>query len=43
MFGTGTAILTSVYPAGERGWVLGVNVAAVYLGLSLGPPLGRSG
>ena len=40
MFGTGTAILTSVYPAGERGWVLGVNVAAVYLGLSLGPPLG---
>jgi EmrB/QacA subfamily drug resistance transporter len=40
MFGTGTAILTSVYPAGARGWVLGVNVAAVYLGLSLGPPLG---
>ena len=40
MFGTGTAILTSVYPAGERGWVLGVNVAAVYLGLSLGPPVG---
>ena len=40
MFGTGTAILTSVYPVGERGWVLGVNVAAVYLGLSLGPPLG---
>jgi EmrB/QacA subfamily drug resistance transporter len=40
MFGTGTAILTSVYPPGERGWVLGVNVAAVYLGLSLGPPLG---
>jgi hypothetical protein len=23
MFGTGTAILTSVYPAGERGWVWG--------------------
>ncbi len=40
MFGSGTAILTSVYPAGDRGWVLGVNVAAVYLGLSLGPPLG---
>jgi EmrB/QacA subfamily drug resistance transporter len=40
MFGTGTAILTSVYPAGQRGWVLGVNVAAVYLGLSLGPPVG---
>lgn len=40
MFGAGTAILTSIYPPGERGWALGVNVAAVYLGLSLGPPLG---
>ena len=38
--GTGVAILTSVFPAEERGRVLGINVAAVYLGLSLGPPLG---
>jgi len=40
IFGTGVAILTSVYPANERGRVLGINVAAVYLGLSLGPFLG---
>jgi EmrB/QacA subfamily drug resistance transporter len=38
--GTGVAILTSVFPAKERGRVLGINVAAVYLGLSLGPPIG---
>ncbi len=40
IFGTGMAILTSVYPAAERGRMLGINVAAVYLGLSLGPVLG---
>jgi len=40
IFGTGMAILTSVFPPGERGKVLGINVAAVYLGLSLGPFLG---
>jgi EmrB/QacA subfamily drug resistance transporter len=40
IFGTGMAILTSVYPAKKRGRVLGINVAAVYLGLSLGPVLG---
>lgn len=40
IFGTGVAILTSVFPVGERGKVLGINVAAVYLGLSLGPFLG---
>ena len=40
IFGTGVAILTSVYPAGERGKVLGINTASVYLGLSLGPVLG---
>jgi EmrB/QacA subfamily drug resistance transporter len=40
IFGTGMAILTSVFPAAERGRVLGINVAAVYLGLSLGPVLG---
>jgi len=37
---TGVAILTSVFPAGERGKALGISVAAVYLGLSLGPFLG---
>lgn len=40
IFGTGVAILTSVYPVGERGKALGINVAAVYAGLSLGPPIG---
>ncbi|MBE0425334.1 MAG: MFS transporter [Nitrospirae bacterium] len=40
VFGTGIAILTSVFPANERGKALGLNVASVYLGLSLGPFLG---
>jgi EmrB/QacA subfamily drug resistance transporter len=40
IFGTGVALLSSVFPPGRRGLALGVNVAAVYLGLSLGPPLG---
>lgn len=40
MFGTGTAILTSVFPPQMRGRALGVNIATVYLGLSLGPTLG---
>ncbi|MFH1323412.1 MAG: MFS transporter, partial [Methanobacteriota archaeon] len=40
IFGTGVAILTSVYPPGERGKALGINVAGVYLGLSLGPVVG---
>lgn len=37
IFGTGVAILTSVFPVGERGRALGISVAAVYLGLSCGP------
>jgi EmrB/QacA subfamily drug resistance transporter len=40
LFGTGVAILTSVFPLEQRGRVLGINVAGVYLGLSLGPFLG---
>jgi len=40
IFGTGVAILTSVFPAQERGQALGINVAAVYVGLSVGPFLG---
>ncbi len=38
--GTGIAILSSVFAEGERGRVLGINTAAVYLGLSLGPFVG---
>ena len=40
IFGTAIAILTSVYPANERGKVLGYNLAATYMGLSLGPVIG---
>jgi EmrB/QacA subfamily drug resistance transporter len=40
IFATGIAILTSVFPHRERGKVLGINVAAVYVGLSAGPFLG---
>jgi EmrB/QacA subfamily drug resistance transporter len=40
MFGTGTAMLTSVYPPELRGHALGINIATVYVGLSLGPTLG---
>ncbi len=40
IFGTGIAILTSAFPPSERGRVLGINTAATYLGLSLGPFLG---
>lgn len=40
IFGTAIAILTSAYPAKERGKVLGINVAITYIGLSLGPFLG---
>ncbi len=40
VFGTSVAILTAAFPPEQRGRVLGINVAAVYLGLSLGPFLG---
>lgn len=40
VFGTAMAILTSVFPPQERGKILGINVATVYTGLSLGPVLG---
>ncbi|MCX7918885.1 MAG: MFS transporter [bacterium] len=40
VFATAVAILTSVYPVQERGKVLGINVAVVYFGLSVGPFLG---
>jgi EmrB/QacA subfamily drug resistance transporter len=38
--GTAAALLITVFPANERGRVLGINVAATYIGLSLGPVLG---
>lgn len=40
VFGTSVAILTSVYPPRERGFALGITVAAVYVGLALGPFVG---
>ncbi|MBN2334604.1 MFS transporter [Candidatus Bathyarchaeota archaeon] len=40
IFGTGVAILVSVHEPQERGTVLGVNVACVYIALSVGPYLG---
>ena len=40
IFATAVAILTSIFPAPKRGQVIGINIAAVYLGLSLGPFVG---
>ena len=37
IFVTGLAIITAVYPPQHRGKAIGINVAAVYVGLSLGP------
>jgi EmrB/QacA subfamily drug resistance transporter len=37
---TSAAIVTSVFPPNERGRALGINVMAVYIGLTVGPPLG---
>ena len=40
IFATAVAIITSVFPPKERGKAIGVNTAAVYIGLTLGPFLG---
>ncbi len=40
IFSTVVAIVTSVFPVGERGKALGIITAMTYLGLSLGPVLG---
>jgi EmrB/QacA subfamily drug resistance transporter len=40
IYPVGAAILTSTFPSGELGKVLGINVVSVYLGYSLGPFLG---
>jgi EmrB/QacA subfamily drug resistance transporter len=37
---TSAAIITDTFPREERGKALGINAMAVYIGLSLGPPLG---
>jgi EmrB/QacA subfamily drug resistance transporter len=37
---TGMAILTSIFPPQKRGRVIGIYVAAVYIGLSVGPFVG---
>jgi EmrB/QacA subfamily drug resistance transporter len=40
IFGTSLAIITSVFQPGERGKAMGINITAVYLGLSTGPIVG---
>ena len=40
MIATAAAITTAAFPPNERGRALGINVMAVYIGLSVGPPLG---
>ncbi len=40
IFATSVAIVTQVYGPGERGRALGITIATVYAGLSLGPFLG---
>jgi EmrB/QacA subfamily drug resistance transporter len=40
IFATSVAILISAFPPDKRGNVLGINTAAVYLGLSVGPFIG---
>jgi len=40
IFGTGMAILSSVYPPQKRGKALGYSVSVTYLGLSVGPVVG---
>jgi EmrB/QacA subfamily drug resistance transporter len=40
IFGTGVTIVTSVYPAHERGKALGIVLTSVFVGLSAGPFIG---
>ncbi len=40
IFGTSMAILTDVFPPQQRGKAIGIIIASVYLGSSLGPVLG---
>lgn len=40
VFSSVTAIIADLYPPGERGRALGINVMVIYMGLFLGPFLG---
>ncbi len=40
IYATGMAIISSTYPAGQRGKAMGLVVTATYIGLSIGPVLG---
>ncbi len=40
IFATAVAIITSVFPPAERGKAIGINSAAIFIGLILGPFLG---
>jgi len=40
IYATGMAMISSAYPAGQRGKAMGLAVTATYTGLSLGPALG---
>mgnify|MGYP001129666519 CR=1 FL=1 len=40
IFATSNAIITSVFPQGERGRAMGLAVTGVYFGLTIGPLLG---
>jgi EmrB/QacA subfamily drug resistance transporter len=40
IFATGMAIISAVFPPGQRGRAMGISVAAIYVGLTLGPFLG---
>lgn len=40
IFSTGTAMLVSAYPPEHRGRILGINIASVYIGLTVGPFIG---
>jgi len=40
VFGNSTALIAAAYPANERGKALGIFVASLYMGMSVGPFLG---
>ena len=40
IFGTGISIISSVFPPGERGKILGIYVSCAYIALTVGPFLG---
>ncbi len=37
---TGISLITNIFPANRRGWAIGMNSMAVYLGLAMGPVIG---